>query len=450
MKTPKLFSLLLVLVLAVAIIPAQNAHASSVWTVKYYSDPNICSSADCNPSQVYYQQENNGPYSVNYPSDGRVNNQGTDHWGSIWKGTENFPDGNYVLFVDHDDGVNLFINGQSVMDVSTAEMNHTCPAIHLSGNTDIVIIHKNTGGQAHLNLTWTKDTSICTAPTAYNVWVTRDPANTTVTVDHGDLNRDSLIYQVSGQAEVKTKSLWYSVPGGIAATIPTDAEKFMVDNGYVPAIGAGVSDLWRNQASDSRWVIKKHLILSMDQDNQPRLTYTGEHGRPVIRYTVGGVEATTSTYWFDKPDGSGIEAIIPQEFDVVKIDSWIAPELDSSAAHSWLQESYWLTRKTIKVWIDQWGVTYVTYYHEQAFKPTFHYVQNGVEKTTTSLWSPVGDGLQLKVPDGTTKLFVEMANQPRIDQSAQAKWQFTLLPSLWIEKFVPVLNNHLFIPLLFR
>lgn len=598
---------------------------SSQWNVKWYSDPNICSTRDCNPSQVYCEQNiQGGWFHIFYPSDGRACNTGNDHWGSIWKGTFNFSDGNYVFHADHDDGIKIFVgnanNGNAIMDVGGSENdNRACPAIHLSGDIPITVIHKNEGGHARINVWWDTNTTVCDPPPAANVWISKDTSDHThVIVENGNASTTSLYLARNGQDMEITQSRWFAVSNGIEAIIPDDVDAFLVNQGHVPTVGSSIVDEWYNFASEPHWVVRKKLYIGTNDLGQTTVTYIGDHSLPTLRYfDSNGVEQTTASLWSENTDGSGITAIVPNNTIAFKLDRWIRPRLDEYTNTWWQEESYWLNkrqiilnftsnnqikvnyyrgsplpvslgrygqdvetrsdlwqteivdghinyffiipdgviafqiqggpiplidtwatwswsnyetshwvsqnttwvyknasndtqvlyanknvnpeevnvvyyltgegversttswwtktasglsmtiprevesfiitrgpapiiadpsraewktpdglwlvRKSIHIWIDSWGKTYVTYWREQTLRPKIHYVLNGQEIITTTLWTPVGDGIQARIPDGVTHFLVEINNQPYLDNSATTVWKFSALPGLWLE-----------------
>lgn len=600
---------------------------SSQWNVKWYSDPNICTAAECNPPQVYCEQNiQGGWFHIYYPQDGRACNGGNDRWGSIWKGTFNFPDGNYVFHSDHDDGVKIFVGnangGNAIMDVGGTENdNRACPGIHLSGDVPVTVIHKNEGGHARISVWWDTNTTVCDPPPATNVWISKDTSDQThVILENGNASTASLYLARNGQDMEITKTLWFTVSNGIEAIIPDDVDAFLVNQGYVPTVGDSIAGEWSNFASDPHWVIRKKLTVSLDEFGQTKLNYYGDHTQPLLLYyDLTGQEQSISTLWTEKSDGSGIEAVIPSDAISFKLERWLRPRLEESANTWWQEENYWLNkrqimvnldsndqvkvnyyrgtplpvslgrygqdletrtdlwqtetvdghtnyffmipsdviafqiqggpipqvdtwatwswsnyetshwvsqnttwvyknasnetqvlytnkninpedvniiyylmgeniehsttswwsktasgllmtiprnvesfniargpapvitdqssvewypvstdgrwlvRKPIRIWIDSWGKTYVTYWHEQITRPKIHYVLNNQEFVTTELWALVGDGIQARIPDDVTHFLIEVNNEPYLEDSAYPVWKFTSLPDLWLE-----------------
>jgi len=593
------------------------------WHVWYYHDPNLCSGPNCSLSQVYCETDIAGTWFHIDPYQGGTACGDSDQtWGSVWKQTINFPEGDYVFYSDHDDGVKIFLGDSNIMDVWSSESgNKACPARHLSGDVPVTIIHNNTGGDARINIWWDTNSSNC-EQVAYNVWVWKDAGDMThVTVNNGDINKVNLYLARSGQPMEVTRTRWFAVGNGIEALIPADVDSFLVDQGFVPTIDSSNADEWYTDAGDPHWVVRKKLSVWSDEQGQVRLTYKGDHTRPQIRYYVSGnnQELYVSDLWYELSDGSGIEAIIPDTYEAMKVDRWIKPVVETYATSMWFENNYWLTkkivsviilpsdqtkityywgsplpvslgrygqeleirtdlwqseevdghtnyfmilpadvvafqieggpkpqidnwaswywgnysggrwvsektvwiyknagndtqvyyanpnvdpadvpviyylyndsaehqttawwtksgdglmltiprnvdsfvltrgpaplitdqatpewrvisvdgrwinRKPIRVWLDSWGKTYVTYWHETV-KPNLHYVLNGTEVTTTSLWVTAGDGLQARIPDGATHFLVEVNNQPYIETSAANVWKFSALPGLWLEQ----------------
>lgn len=422
---------------------------SNLWNVKWYSDPNVCSTADCSPSQVFCEQNiQGGWFHVFYPSDGRACNTGNDHWGSLWKGTFNFPDGKYVFYSDHnDDGLKFFVNDINVMDLgSSANGNYTCPAIHLSGDIPITVIHKNEGGGASVNVWWDMNTAPCDPPPSGNVWITKDTSDVThIVLENGDASTANLYLARNGQDIEITKSRWYSVSNGIEADIPSDVDAFLVDKGFVPTIGDGIADEWYSSTADAHWTVKKKLFVWVDSQDQTHLTYYGEHGRrPQIRFYATGTssEQYTTTLWTDLADGSGIEAVIPDNYESMKVDQWIRPIVDQYSSTVWLETNYWLVKKVITVDFISTTQTKVSYQFGSALPVTLRRYGSDLE-IRTDLW-------QTEQIDGHTNYFmilpadvvafqIQGGPNPRVNDWANWFWgktvdHWVVQKTIWLYK----------------
>jgi hypothetical protein len=87
-----------------------------------------------------------------------------DDWVGDFEATINFPAGEYVFHLEHDDGVKLWLNGQNIQDRGGSGSGPVCPARHLSGDNQLRVLLREEGGDARVHLTWSTDTSVCNPP----------------------------------------------------------------------------------------------------------------------------------------------------------------------------------------------------------------------------------------------------------------------------------------------
>jgi PKD repeat protein len=87
-----------------------------------------------------------------------------DDWVGDFNATINFPAGEYVFYLDHDDGVKLWLNGRNIQDRGGSGSGPVCPANYLSGDNQLRVLLREEGGDAHVHLTWSTDTSVCNPP----------------------------------------------------------------------------------------------------------------------------------------------------------------------------------------------------------------------------------------------------------------------------------------------
>jgi len=375
------------------------------WDVWYYHDPNLCSFPNCDLQQVFCDTDIPGTwFSIDpYPGGLACGNE-DQTWGRIWKQTLYFPEGDYVFHsLNNDDGVKLFLGDTNIMDIpqSSAD-NMACPPRHLSGNVPVTVIHNNTGGDARINVWWDTNTAPCDPPPAGEVWVWKDAQDAThVTLQNGDPAMANLYLARSGVPVEVTRDLWYAVSGGIEAVIPVDVVSFLVDQGNVPIIDGGNQDEWYHYSGDPHWVVRKLLFVWIDEIGQTHLTYQGEYGRPQIRYyTSGSEEQYTSDLWYDLGDGSGIEAVIPDNFEAMKVDKWIRPTITDGADTWWLENNYWMPKRTIYTYLIEGDLAKVYYYWGLPLPVTLGRYGEELE-TRTDLW-------QTEVIDGHTNYFMTL------------------------------------------
>jgi hypothetical protein len=90
-----------------------------------------------------------------------------DTWVGEYSGSRNFGAGNYVFYVEHDDGLKLWINGSNKADRSGSGSTYVCPAIYLNGSTPLKVMLREDGGDARVKVSWSTDTSPCNAPGSF-------------------------------------------------------------------------------------------------------------------------------------------------------------------------------------------------------------------------------------------------------------------------------------------
>ncbi len=142
-----------------------GSSGSGNWRAEYYDSINRW--WDNNNSNDHKCGEDlSGPYlDKNYGSSGPCGMDG-DTWIGDYSATINFPSGNYVFILDHDDGMKLWVNGDNVADRggSVGGNDYVCPARSLSGNTPMRAMLREDGGDARIKVTWSTDTSLCNPP----------------------------------------------------------------------------------------------------------------------------------------------------------------------------------------------------------------------------------------------------------------------------------------------
>lgn len=403
-------------------------NSSAEWNVRYYHDPNICSFPNCDVQQVYCETTVLGEQFHIYPyPNGRACGNEDTTWGSIWKQTINFPEGDYVFSASHDDGIKIFLGDTNIMDVAVTEMNNkACPARHLNGNVPVTVIHKNTGGEAGISVWWTTDTSVC-EQVAYNVWVDKTENDVTrVTVENGDINKVNLYLGRSGQPMEITRSRWVQISNAIQAVIPSDVDAFLVDQGFVPIVDGSIGDEWYRDSVDPHWVIRKKMFVWLDDLGQTHLTYQGDHSRPQIRYyTTGSQEQLTTSLWQELPNGSGIEAIIPETYEAVKVDRWIRPTVAESASTWWIESNYWIPKRIITANLVADDVLRINYFWGTPLPVMIGRYGQELE-TRTDIWQSEEVGghtnYYFDLPSDAVAFEIQGGPKPRIDGWATWLW----------------------------
>ncbi len=101
---------------------------------------------------------------VNYGSNAPCGGMSGDNWVGNYTSTINFSSGNYVFYLDHDDGAKLWINGTNRGDFGGSGNNFICNGsggFSLNGNQSMRVMLREEGGDARVKLSWNTDTSIC-------------------------------------------------------------------------------------------------------------------------------------------------------------------------------------------------------------------------------------------------------------------------------------------------
>ena len=131
------------------------------WTANYYDT--VDRWWDTNNSGNYKCSETiNGPtLDKNYGSSAPCGGMDGDTWVGDYTAKINFPSGNYVFRVEHDDGLKLWVNNQNIADRSSSGADWMCPARSLSGDTNLRVMLREDGGDAKVKVSWSTDTSVC-------------------------------------------------------------------------------------------------------------------------------------------------------------------------------------------------------------------------------------------------------------------------------------------------
>ena len=103
----------------------------------------------------------------NYGNGAPCSGMDPDTWVGDYEGTVNFSPGNYVFWVEHDDGLKLWLNKTNIWDNGSSDAKYLCPARYLSGDQNLWAILREDGGDAKVKISWTTDQSVCDPPTYF-------------------------------------------------------------------------------------------------------------------------------------------------------------------------------------------------------------------------------------------------------------------------------------------
>jgi len=141
---------------------------SGTWSAKYYEgqqrwwDNTYTGNLKC--TETLYSADINKDYGTGAPCAG----MNPDQWVGDYTATLNFQSGNYVFWVDHDDGLKLWLNGTNIADRGNSGSTWVCPARYLSGNQNLWAMLREDGGSAKIILRWGTDPSVCDPPYAFS------------------------------------------------------------------------------------------------------------------------------------------------------------------------------------------------------------------------------------------------------------------------------------------
>lgn len=93
-----------------------------------------------------------------------------NNWVAEFIGTRYFEEGDYVFNIKHNDGLQIFINGEQKLFRSSSGESAVCEPFHLSGNVELTFILREESGDSNIDVSWTDDISACndvTPPIGY-------------------------------------------------------------------------------------------------------------------------------------------------------------------------------------------------------------------------------------------------------------------------------------------
>ncbi|MDH5505998.1 MAG: peptidoglycan DD-metalloendopeptidase family protein, partial [Anaerolineae bacterium] len=136
------------------------------WNADYYD--NIDRWWDNNNGAAWQCSESiNGAFlDKNYAGAAPCNGMDPESWIGDYASTYDFPTGDYVFWLEHDDGAKLWVNGQNIQDRGGSGSGWVCPPRPLSGSTALRVMLREDGGDAKIKLNWTTNTAVCITPPA--------------------------------------------------------------------------------------------------------------------------------------------------------------------------------------------------------------------------------------------------------------------------------------------
>ncbi len=145
-----------------------NSTSLAAWSAKYYSgsghwtDPTSVLGLMCEETFI-----NNG-LDKNYGALSPCQNGNTDNWIADYTTIVNFAQGNYVFQAQNDDGLQVWVGGQRVINQNlSSDLKASCPVISLNGNTAVRVLLKEDTGNSYARLVWSTNTGLCTVPGSF-------------------------------------------------------------------------------------------------------------------------------------------------------------------------------------------------------------------------------------------------------------------------------------------
>jgi hypothetical protein len=171
------------------------AEPTGDWEAKYWDDSTHWWNNN-HYDGVRCSESIGGGLDKNYGSGAPCGGMDGNDWVAEYNATINFPSGNYVFHIDHDDGLKMWV-GQynNIADYGGSGSQWTCPARYLSGNVPIKVILREDGGDASVRVTWQTDASACAPAKADLTPYNRDGASQPVvgSLTSGNRNQNTLV-----------------------------------------------------------------------------------------------------------------------------------------------------------------------------------------------------------------------------------------------------------------
>jgi hypothetical protein len=218
--------------LAVIVDPAPP---ESTWQAKYAEGDSCWWDTNCgqfNGSAVPKCEENfTGPeLHKSWGSSAPCGGMSGDNWVGNFTSTINFPSGNYVFHLDHDDGTKLWINGSNKGEFGGSGNHTICNGtggFPLSGNQSLRAMIREEGGDAKLHLTWDSNTSVCIPPSAPTNLSATAVSQTQISLAWQDNSWDESNFRVERSPD--GVSNWAEI-----ANLPSNTTNYNDSNGLAP------------------------------------------------------------------------------------------------------------------------------------------------------------------------------------------------------------------------
>lgn len=137
---------------------------SGNWNARYDQGSTCWWDTNCNMTPRCTENINGPELHKDWGSSAPCGNMNGDDWVGDFNATVNFPAGEYVFHLNHDDGVKLWLNGQNIQDRGGSGSGPVCNGqggYYLNGDENLRVLLREQGGDARVHVTWSTDTNVC-------------------------------------------------------------------------------------------------------------------------------------------------------------------------------------------------------------------------------------------------------------------------------------------------
>ena len=139
-----------------------DCHATAGnWLARYFATDTRWFNPDDWSNQRCEENINGPDLNIDYGDGAPCSGMDGNDWVGDYQATIYFPPNEYVFWVDHDDGLKMWLNGQNIAERGDAGSTWVCPARYLSGNIDVRVMLREVGGSARVHVVLSSDPSPC-------------------------------------------------------------------------------------------------------------------------------------------------------------------------------------------------------------------------------------------------------------------------------------------------
>ena len=135
------------------------------WTTAYFNGNTHWLDSSNLTGQMCTETLNSFMLDKNYGAASPCPDGAVDDWVADYSAIVNFAPGMYIFQAQNDDGVQVWVDGQKIINRSaSASLVAACPARSLSGNVPVRVLFREVSENARIRLVWTTATGICNPP----------------------------------------------------------------------------------------------------------------------------------------------------------------------------------------------------------------------------------------------------------------------------------------------